>query len=92
MEYRSVTLRDLDAFLEMRMEFVQSIRKLADEAQFRRDTEAYLAAHMEQDDFSAFVAEENGRLAACCMVSFYQTAPRPRCPSGRYAELLNVYT
>lgn len=92
MEYRSVTLRDFHAFIEMRMEFVQSIRKLDDEAQFRQDTEAYFAAHIGQDDFSAFVAEENGRISACCMACFYQTAPRPRCPSGRYAELLNVYT
>ena len=92
MEYRAANKDDLQAFLENRMEFVTSIRHIADKEAFQNSTKAYLEEHLGKDDFLVYLAVEQGEIIASCMACVFTSAPLPSCLSGKSAELLNVYT
>jgi ribosomal protein S18 acetylase RimI-like enzyme len=92
MEFRRATKADVEAFVDVRMEFVTQIRTIADVDDFRARTREYLTEHIEMDDLLVYLALEDGEIVSSCMASLYQTPPVPSCPTGRTAELLNVYT
>ena len=92
MKYRKANRDDIGAIVENRMVFVTSIRSLENTEDFKARTRAYLETHIERNDLSVWMAEDGGELAAICLTCFYETAPRPSCPSGKCAELLNVFT
>lgn len=92
MELRKATLRDLDAFVENRMEFVKSIREINDMNNFRNSTVAYLEEHIGKEDLSIYIAIDDTKIVSSCMACIFQTVPLPSCPKGKSAELLNVYT
>lgn len=92
MEFRRATRADVEPFADVRMEFLAQIRSLANPDAFRAKTLAYLNAHIEGDDLFVYLALENGEIVSSCMASLYQTPPVPSCPTGRTADLLNVYT
>lgn len=92
MVYRLAKRSDLEAFLDLRMEFLEEVSQLKDPESFRAANRRYLENHMEGEDLLVFVAEENGRLAAGCAVCIADALPLPSCPSGRRGELLSVYT
>ena len=92
MEFRRATRADVEPFVDVRMEFVQQIRTIPNPAEFRQRTLAYIREHIELDDLLIYLALENGEIVSSCMACLYQTPPVPSCPTGRTAELLNVYT
>ena len=92
MEFRRATKEDVERFSDVRMEFIQQIRTLANPNDFREKTLAYLKEHIESDDLLVYLAVEDGAIVSSCMASLYQTPPVPSCPTGRTADLLNVYT
>ena len=91
-EFRRAIRADIEAFAEIRVEFLTLIRTIDDPASFYRDTVGYLAAHIDGDDLVIYLALDQGRIVSTCMACLFQTAPLPSCASGRAAELLNVYT
>ena len=92
MEFRRATKADVEAFVDVRIEFVTQIRTIADVDDFRARTLEYLTDHIEKDDLLVYLAVEDGRIVSSCMASLYQTPPVPSCRTGHTAELLNVYT
>lgn len=92
MEFRRATKADVEAFVDVRIEFVTQIRTIADVDDFRARTLEYLTDHIERDDLLIYLALEDGEIVSSCMASLYQTPPVPSCRTGRTAELLNVYT
>ena len=92
MEFRRATKADVEAFVDVRIEFVTQIRTIADVDDFRARTLEYLTDHIERDDLLVYLAVEDGQIVSSCMASLYQTPPVPSCRTGRTAELLNVYT
>ena len=92
MEFRRATKADVEAFVDVRVEFVTQIRTIADVDDFRARTLEYLTDHIERDDLLVFLALEDGEIVSSCMASLYQTPPVPSCRTGCTAELLNVYT
>lgn len=92
MEYRQGNREDLDLFLETRIEFASSLKKLPDAAGFRESTKNYLQEHIDKDDFLLYLALDNGRIISSCMACIITTAPLPSRLSGKSAEVLNVYT
>jgi ribosomal protein S18 acetylase RimI-like enzyme len=92
MEYRQADLRDIDIFLENRMEFASLMREIADPVQFREDTRRYLEEHIGKDDLIIFLAMEGEEIISACMACIFTTVPLPSCASGKTAEILNVYT
>ncbi len=92
MEFRRAAKEDAERFADVRMEFIQQIRTLANPNDFREKTLAYLKEHIESDDLLVYLAVEDGAIVSSCMASLYQTPPVPSCPTGHTADLLNVYT
>ncbi|HOO28828.1 MAG TPA: GNAT family N-acetyltransferase [Lachnospiraceae bacterium] len=92
MEFRQIRKDDLKQFLEMRMEFAALMREIPDMKSFRDVTETYLEEHIGKDDLVVVLAVDSGQIISSCMACIFQTAPLPSCPSGKIAELLNVYT
>lgn len=92
MEFRRAIQEDMEAFLDIRMAFAATMRPLSDAESFRIRTKAYFEEHIDRDDLIIFIAVDEGRIVASCMACIFETAPLPSCPSGRSAELLNVFT
>ncbi|MBM6829767.1 GNAT family N-acetyltransferase [Anaerotignum lactatifermentans] len=92
MRQRELNQQDLEAFLELRMEFLLSYNVIPDENRLRNDTRRYLERYLETEDLFVLGTEENGELIAACMVCLYDTSPTVDNPTGRYGELRNVYT
>jgi ribosomal protein S18 acetylase RimI-like enzyme len=92
MEYRRANRSDLDLFLKNRIEFVTLIRKISNIEDFENKTQEYLKEHIEKDDLIIFIAVDKNTIVSSCMACIYQTVPKPSCPNGTSAELLNVYT
>ena len=92
MEYRKAKEKDLDLFIENRMEFINTMRSMDGKERFREQTRNYIKEHIYKDDLLIYLAMENNEIAASCMACLYTTVPLPSCPSGKCAELLNVYT
>ncbi|BCN30829.1 GNAT family N-acetyltransferase [Anaeromicropila herbilytica] len=92
MEYRRANRDDVDLLVHNRIEFVTSIRKISDIEGFQSRTRQYLEEHIDKDDMIVFIAIDNNQIVSSCMVCIVQTVPKPSCPNGISAELLNVYT
>jgi len=92
MEYKQASRNDIDVFIEHRMEFVTSIRKIEDCDSFKDRTRKYLEEHIDKEDLIIFIAKDGGNIISSCMACIYETMPLPSCPRGKSAELLNVYT
>lgn len=92
MEYRQAKINDVPLFTENRWEFVNTIGKLDNEADFKARTEQYLREHLSQGDILVFVAVEGGQIISSCMACIFELPPLLICPSGKRAEILSVYT
>ena len=92
MEYRRATSKDITAFVQNRIEFVTSIREIADIESFERNTTKYLVENIDSDKLIIFISIDDGDIISSCMACLFETVPLPSCLSGKSAELLNVYT
>lgn len=92
MEYRRAKLEDIDLFVKNRIEFITSIKEISNIEDFKNQTKQYIKEHIEKDDLIIFIAIDKNRIISSCMASIFQTVPKPSCPKGINAELLNVYT
>ena len=62
MEFRRATKADVEAFVDVRIEFVTQIRTIADVDDFRARTLEYLTDHIERDDLLVYLAVEDGEI------------------------------
>ena len=92
MEYRRATAKDIEAFVQNRIEFVTSIREVADIESFEKNTKEYLKKNINSDELIIMIAVNNNDIIASCMACVFKTVPLPSCLSGKTAEILNVYT
>lgn len=92
MEFRQAAASDLRLVVDNRIEFALLMKNIKDLEQFRASTERYMKEHLGSDDFVAYLALEQGKVISSCMASIYVTAPVLSCPSGKTAEIINVFT
>ena len=92
MEIRKVKLSDIDMLVDNRLQFVCSIRNIADRDEFRMNTREYAKKHLEDNSLIAFIAMDNGKIVSSCILCIYETLPVPSCLNGKIGLLLNVYT
>lgn len=92
MEIRKATKADIDLLVENRMEFVKSIRDIANEDEFKIETKKYLDCHLEDDSMLCYIGVDEGKIVSSCILCIYQTLPTPSSLSGKNGLLLNVYT
>lgn len=92
MEIRKVKLEDIDMLVDNRLEFICSIRNIPNIDEFKMNTKEYCKKHLEDDSLIAFIALDNGKIVASCILCIYETLPIPSCLNGKIGLLLNVYT
>lgn len=92
MEVRKAELRDIEALVDNRLEFVCSIREIENRDEFRKHTKEYIRKHLGGESLVAFIALDNRKIVSSCILCIYETLPIPSCISGKAGLLLNVYT
>jgi hypothetical protein len=92
MEIRLATYDDIEMLVDNRMEFVTSIRNIANEAEFRKETKKYLENHIEDGSMFFYICVEEGKIISSCLLCINQTIPTPSSLNGKSGLLLNVYT
>lgn len=92
MDIRKAKLSDIDMLVDNRLEFVCSIRTIANKEEFRIRTREYLQKHLEDDSLLSYIAVDDGKIIASCILCIYETLPIPSCLSGKTGLLLNVNT
>jgi ribosomal protein S18 acetylase RimI-like enzyme len=83
---------DVGRLAENRLEFVRSIRNVADPLDFFTRTKAYFLQHIEDGSLISYLALDQGKIVSSCILCVYTTLPIPSCLSGKSGLLLNVYT
>lgn len=92
MKIRKACLEDLGILVQLRMDFVDAVNKETATVSFRAAVRDFLMEHLEWDDFLCYVAEENGEILSCAMLSLYEVLPYLGNESGKCGYLFNVYT
>jgi len=95
MNLRKGTAEDIELLISLRFRYLRDdLGEIAPEtertveAQLRR----YLPKHLESGDFQAFLAEEDGEIAACAFLVLWEMPANPSCPSGIRGTVFNVWT
>jgi GNAT superfamily N-acetyltransferase len=92
---RAVT-SDLATILEFRVALLEDVfgaeyGPVTDPAAMRRDNETWISEHFGRD-FSALIAEIDGRPVASAGLLWFSHPPGPANPIGREAYIVSVYT
>ena len=90
-EYRRMTADDVEQFIELR---IRQLREegATDALDLRPALRDYYARHMADGTFVAWLAVEDGRIAATSGMSFVEKPPYFSCPTGRLGLLSGMYT
>jgi GNAT superfamily N-acetyltransferase len=92
MQIKRADRGDIGRLAENRLEFVRSIRKIADPRDFLDRTRTYLQKHMEDGSLISYLALDQERIVSSCILCLYETLPTASCLSGKSGLLLNMYT
>lgn len=88
-------LKDIDFLVEMRMEVLREVFSIPSEqdmSELEERNRLYYTHAIPTGDHIACLAFEDGVLAGCGGICFYQEMPSPDNPSGLCGYLMNVYT
>lgn len=90
-QYRKLTEKDLDTFIEMR------IRQLREEGavediDLTPALKDYYNRHMKDGTFISWLAVDDGNIIGTSGMSFVEKPPYFGCPSGRLGLLSSMYT
>lgn len=90
-EYRRLTEKELDTFIEMR---INQLREEGAEEDFdlRPALEDYYHRHMADGTFVSWLAVADGRIVGTSGMSFVEKPPYFGCPSGRIGLLSSMFT
>lgn len=93
MTIRMATAADIDEMVRLRILFLDEVNGPGRQPEgYAGKLRSYLVSAMEDGSFAAFLAEEDGTIAATSGVCFYHIAPNYSNPSGGTAYILNMYT
>ena len=90
-EYRRLTEKELDTFIEMR---INQLREEGAEEDFdlKPALEDYYHRHMADGTFVSWLAVAEGRIVGTSGMSFVEKPPYFGCPSGRIGLLSSMFT
>ncbi len=94
MIYRMADKNDIDELVRMRIAYInEDYEDISDEQmqQIKKSLPEYFEKHTGVD-FSAFVAEDEGKLVSCAMLVITEKPTNPSFITGRTGTVLNVYT
>lgn len=90
-----VGIENIDEFAELRSAVLMETNGLNDPKDKRRFYDAnliYLKEAIPSGKFAAFMAMDNGKIAATSAIVFYRIAPCNSVPNGKIGYIQNMYT
>lgn len=91
LEFKRLTSRELDTFIEMRID--QLLEEGAEAAvDLRQPLRDYYCKHMGDGTFTAWLAIDRGRIVGTSGMSFVEKPPYYSNPSGKIGLLSSMYT
>lgn len=94
-EYRFATTDDMDALIDVRIEFLLDAGVIENQNQIeptKISTRAYLMESLQNDTFAACIAMDGSKIIATSGIAFYRLLPHPHQPEGNVAYINNMYT
>lgn len=91
MEYRKLTEKELDTFIEMRINQLreEGAKEEIDLVPYLKD---YYRRHMEDGTFVSWLALDGEKIIGTSGMSFVEKPPYFGCPSGKMGLLSSMYT
>lgn len=93
--FRRASVDDLDLLLDTRIKVLLAVNQLpadTDMSAILDTTRTYYREYLGSDSHTAYLAFDNGALAACGAICYYQLMPTYHNPSGKMGYIMNMYT
>ncbi|NBH80502.1 GNAT family N-acetyltransferase [Clostridiaceae bacterium] len=90
-EYRKLSKKELDVFIEMRINQLRE-EGAKEDIDLKLALMDYYTHHMEDGTFVSWIAVDDGRIVGTSGMSFVEKPPYFGCPSGRIGLLSSMFT
>lgn len=90
-QYRKLTEKDLDIFIEMRINQLRE-EGAKEDIDLRPALRDYCMRHMKDGTFVSWIAEDEGKIIGTSGMSFVEKPPYFGCPSGKMGLLSSMFT
>ena len=90
-QYRKLTLGDLDTFIQMRISQLRE-EGATEDIDLAPSLKDYYVRHMADGTFVSWLAMDQDRIVGTSGMSFVEKPPYFGCPSGRIGLLSSMYT
>ena len=90
-QYRKLTEKDLDIFIEMRINQLRE-EGAKEDIDLRPALRDYYMRHMKDGTFVSCIAEDGGKIIGTSGMSFVEKPPYFGCPSGKMGLLSSMFT
>lgn len=90
-EFRKLTEKDLDTFIEMRINQLRE-EGASEDIDLRQPLREYYKKHLSDHTFVSWLATDDGVVIATSGISFVEKPPYFGCPSGKIGLLSSMYT
>ena len=90
-EYRKLSEKELDVFIEMRINQLRE-EGAKEDIDLKPALMDYYMRHMKDGTFVSWIAVDDGRIIGTSGMSFVEKPPYYRCPSGKMGLLSSMFT
>ena len=90
-EYRKLSKKELDVFIEMKINQLRE-EGAKEDIDLKPALMDYYTHHMEDGTFVSWIAIDDGRIVGTSGMSFVEKPPYFGCPSGRIGLLSSMFT
>lgn len=90
-KYRKLKEKDLDIFIEMRINQLRE-EGAKEDVDLRPALRDYYMRHMKDGSFVSWIAENEGKIIGTSGMSFVEKPPYFGCPSGKMGLLSSMFT
>lgn len=94
-EYKKATIEDIDELVRTRSIVLRAANKLSDDVDMslvEKESYEYYMRALETGEHIAYLVYDNGTFIGAGGVSFYQVMPTYHNPTGKKANIMNMYT
>ena len=91
MEYRQATKDDIELFMELRLEMLRAINSMYEDEEFSQELIDNCRDYFLNGDSTTVFAFDGDKPAGCASICYISTMPTYSHPTGRRANLMNVY-
>ena len=90
--YRKGMAQEVDLLVATRMEAMAAMHGGEMTAELEREIRAYYGRALADGSHAAYLVYEGDAFAGCGGITFYQDMPTRANPTGRVANIMNIYT